>query len=142
MQLILPGWARTQVPGIWLLTGLGGGGTIPDSADQILISSNATNNLVLDGNRKITNLTLSSKTIDLNGYSLTVYGTATMTSGTVTNGTFYARGNLASFNGTLMDCPVDAVCGYIRLSGSTFNETADFTDLGAATGTGSGWMYF
>jgi hypothetical protein len=142
MQLILPGWARTQVPGIWLLTGLGGGGTIPDSADQILISSNATNNLVLDGNRKITNLTLSSKTIDLNGYSLTVYGTATMTSGTVTNGTFYARGNLASFNGTLMDCPVDAVCGYIRLSGSTFNETADFTDLGAATGTGAGGCTF
>jgi hypothetical protein len=59
-----------------------------------------------------------------------------MTSGTVTNGTFYARGNLASFNGTLMDCPVDAICGYIRLSGSTFNETADFTDLGTATGTG------
>ncbi|OQA05465.1 MAG: hypothetical protein BWY67_02127 [Bacteroidetes bacterium ADurb.Bin397] len=65
-----------------------------------------------------------------------------MTSGTVTNGTFYARGNLASFNGTLMDCPVDAVCGYIRLSGSTFNETADFTDLGAATGTGAGGCTF
>ncbi|MBK7389420.1 MAG: hypothetical protein IPI23_10240 [Bacteroidetes bacterium] len=104
--------------------------------------SSGTNGPLLDGNRKITNLTLSSKTIDLNGYSLTVYGTATMTSGTVTNGTFYARGNLTSFNGTLMDCPVDAVCGYIRLSGSTFNETADFTDLGAATGTGSGGCTF
>ncbi|MBK8414490.1 MAG: hypothetical protein IPL22_08265 [Bacteroidetes bacterium] len=114
---------------------------IPDSADFVTISS-GTNGPLLDGNRKITNLTLSSKTIDLNGYSLTVYGTATMTSGTVTNGTFYARGNLASFNGTLMDCPVDAVCGYIRLSGSTFNETADFTDLGAATGTGSGGCTF
>ncbi|MBK8876518.1 MAG: PKD domain-containing protein [Bacteroidetes bacterium] len=114
---------------------------IPDSADFVTISS-GTNGPLLDGNRKITNLTLSSKTIDLNGFSLTVYGTATMTSGTVTNGTFYARGNLASFNGTLMDCPVDAVCGYIRLSGSTFNETADFTDLGAATGTGSGGCTF
>ncbi|MBK7967702.1 MAG: hypothetical protein IPK08_01605 [Bacteroidetes bacterium] len=114
---------------------------IPDSADNVTISS-GTNGPLLDGNRKITNLTLSSKTINLNGYSLTVYGTATMTSGTVTNGTFYARGNLASFNGTLMDCPVDAICGYIRLSGSTFNETADFTDLGAATGTGSGGCTF
>jgi hypothetical protein len=114
---------------------------IPDSADNVTISS-GTNGPLLDQARKITNLTLSSKTIDLNGYSLTVYGTATMTSGTVTNGTFYARGNLASFNGTLMDCPVDAICGYIRLSGSTFNEIADFTDLGAATGTGSGGCTF
>jgi hypothetical protein len=107
-----------------------------------LISSSATNNLVLDGNRKITNLTLSSKTIDLNGYSLTVYGTATMTSGTVTNGTFYARGNLAAFNGTLMDCPVDADCGYIRFSGSTFNSTVTATDQGVATGTGAGGCTF
>ncbi|MBK6643474.1 MAG: hypothetical protein IPG39_20715 [Bacteroidetes bacterium] len=60
---------------------------IPDSADNVTISS-GTNGPLLDGNRKITNLTLSSKTINLNGYSLTVYGTATMTSGTVTNGTF------------------------------------------------------
>jgi hypothetical protein len=119
-----------------------GGGTIPDSADHILISSSATNNLVLDQNRKITNLTLSSKTIDLNGYSLTVYGTATMTSGTVTNGTFYARGNLAAFNGTLMDCPVDADCGYIRFSGSTFNSTVTATDQGVATGTGAGGCTF
>jgi hypothetical protein len=29
-----------------------------------------------------------------------------------------------------------------RLSGSTFNETADFTDQGAATGTGSGGCTF
>ena len=119
-----------------------GGGTIPDSADHILISSSATNNLVLDGNRKITNLTLSSKTIDLNGYSITVYGTATMTSGTVTNGTFYARGNLAAFNGTLMDCPVDAECGYIRFSGSTFNSAVTATDQGVATGTGAGGCIF
>jgi hypothetical protein len=116
-------------------------GTVPDSADNVTISS-GTYSPVLDQNRKVSNLTLSTKTIDLNGYSLTIYGTATMTSGTVTNGTFFARGNLASFNGTLMDCPVDAVCGYIRLSGSTFNETADFTDQGAATGTGSGGCTF
>jgi hypothetical protein len=129
----------TQLP-----TGLagGGGGTIPDSADHILISSSATNNLVLDQNRKISNLTLSSKTIDLNGYSLTVYGTATMTSGTVTNGTFYARGTLAAFNGTLMDCTVDADCGYIRFSGSTFNSTVTATDQGVATGTGAGGCTF
>ncbi|MBK9048367.1 MAG: hypothetical protein IPL74_17350 [Bacteroidetes bacterium] len=119
-----------------------GGSTIPDSADHITISSSATNNLVLDQNRKISNLTLSSKTIDLNGYSLTVYGTATMTSGTVTNGTFYARGNLATFNGTLLDCPVDADCGYIRFSGSTFNSTVTATDQGVATGTGAGGCTF
>jgi len=112
-----------------------------DSIDNITISS-GTYNLVLDQNRKITNLTLSSKTIDLNGYSLTVYGIATMTSGTVTDGDFIARGNLAAFNGTLMDCTVDANCGYIRLSGSTFNEVADFTDQGVATGNGTGGCTF
>jgi|GEM_PF-1772391 len=112
-----------------------------DSIDNITISS-GTYNLVLDQNRKITNLTLSSKTIDLNGYSLTVYGTATMTSGTVTDGDFIARGNLAAFNGTLMDCVVDADCGYIRLSGSTFNEIADFSDQGVATGNGTGGCTF
>ena len=114
---------------------------VPDSADNVTISS-GTYNLLLDQNRRVTNLTLSNKTVDLNSYSLTVYGTATMTSGTITNGTFYARGTLAAFNGTLMDCPVDAVCGYIRLSGSTFNETADFTDTGTATGTGTGGCTF
>ncbi len=65
-----------------------------------------------------------------------------MTSGTVTNGTFYARGNLAAFNGTLMDCPVDADCGYIRFSGSTFNSTVTATDQGVATGTGAGGCTF
>lgn len=125
----------------WTLSSNWSPSGVPDSADNVTISS-GTYSPLLDGNRKIANLTLSSKTIDLNGYSLTVYGTATMTSGTVTNGTFYARGNLASFNGTLMDCPVDAICGYIRLSGSTFNETADFTDLGTATGTGNGGCTF
>ena len=114
---------------------------VPDSADNVTISS-GTYNLLLDQNRRVTNVTLSNKTVDLNSYSLTVYGTATMTSGTVTNGTFYARGTLAAFNGTLMDCPVDAICGYIRLSGSTFNETADFTDTGTATGTGTGGCTF
>ena len=114
---------------------------IPDSADNITISS-GTNNLVLDHNRKVTNLTLSNKTIDLNGFSLTVYGVATMTSGTVTNGDFVGRGSLAAFNGTLMDCSVDADCGYIRLSGSTFNEVADFTDQGVATGLGTGGCTF
>ena len=114
---------------------------IPDSADHITVSS-GTYNLVLDQNRRVSNLTLSTKTINLNGHSLTVYGTATMTSGTVTGGNFIARGSLAAFNGTLMDCPVDAVCGYIRLSGSTFNETADFADTGTATGTGTGGCTF
>jgi hypothetical protein len=37
---------------------------IPDSADNVTISS-GTNGPLLDGNRKITNLTLSSKTIGL-----------------------------------------------------------------------------
>ena len=55
---------------------------IPDSADHITVSS-GTYNLVLDQNRRVSNLTLSTKTINLNGHSLTVYGTATMTSGTV-----------------------------------------------------------
>ncbi len=76
---------------------------VPDSADNVTISS-GTYNLLLDQNRRVTNFTLSNKTVDLNSYSLTVYGTATMTSGTVTNGTFYARGTLAAFNGTVMDC--------------------------------------
>jgi hypothetical protein len=115
--------------------------SIPDSADNVTISS-GTYDLVLDQNRKVTNLTLSNKTIDLNGFSLTVYGVATMTSGTVTNGDFIARGSLAAFNGTLMDCSVDANCGYIRLSGSTFNEVADFTDQGVATGNGNGGCTF
>lgn len=114
---------------------------VPDSADHITVSS-GTYNLVLDQNRRVSNLTLSTKTINLNGYSLTVYGIATMTSGTVTGGNFIARGSLAAFNGTLMDCPVDAVCGYIRLSGSTFNETTDFADTGTATGTGTGGCTF
>lgn len=113
---------------------------VPDSADNVTIST-GTYNLALDQNREA-NLTLSSKTIDLSTYTLTVYGTATMTSGTVTNGTFKCRGTLAAFNGTLMDCPVDAVCGSIRLSGSTFNEVADFTDWEQPPEQGSGGCTF
>jgi hypothetical protein len=45
-------------------------GTVPDSADNVTISS-GTYSLVLDQNQKVSNLTLSTKTIDLNGYSLT-----------------------------------------------------------------------
>ncbi|MBK7390238.1 MAG: hypothetical protein IPI23_14550 [Bacteroidetes bacterium] len=63
-----------------------------------------------------------------------------MTSGTVTNGTFMPAA-LWQLNGTLMDCTVDADCGYIRFSGSTFNSTVTATDQGVATGTGR-WMHF
>ncbi|HMT30528.1 MAG TPA: hypothetical protein PKD91_14730, partial [Bacteroidia bacterium] len=38
--------------------------------------------------------------------------------------------------------PVDADCGYIRFSGSTFNSTVTATDNGVATGTGAGGCTF
>jgi|GEM_PF-1552655 len=87
---------------------------------------------------------MSSDSLNLGGYTLTFKGTGTFTSGIIYNGTLQGRASasVASFNGTKIDCLVDIVCGYIRLSGSTFEQDAIFEDLGFATGAGSGGCTF
>ncbi len=125
----------------WNNTGNWNPSGIPDSTDNVTIVS-TTNQPILDQNRKVNNLTMTSGTVDLNGYELLIKGTGTFTSGTITNGNLKARGTLADFKGTLIDCTVDAVCGYIKLSGSQFEEDAYFEDTGYATGTGDGGNVF
>lgn len=115
---------------------------LPDSLDNITISGNEPSP-ILSQNRKVNNLTITGDSILLGTYTLTFKGTGTFTSGVITNGTLQGRSTgLATFTGTKIDCIANIICGYIRLSGSTFQYDAYFEDTGVSTGLGAGGCTF
>src|SRR5688572_25893901 len=126
--------------GNWSLSGFPNG-----SGDDAIIVS-ASNQPVLDQNRTIGNLTITSGTLNLGGYSLICTATLAANGGTVQNGILKPRGNGASsqanFSGTYINCRVEANCGTIALSGSTFGGVCMLTDSSANDSNGSGGCTF
>lgn len=114
---------------------------VPGSSDDVIVVS-ATNDLELDQNRTVNEFRINSGTFDLNGYELTMNGDAAFISGTITNGKILPRGTELVFNGGAIDVEVEAICGYIKLNGCTFNEDAYFEDTGYATSSGNGGNIF
>lgn len=103
---------------------------VPGSGDNITIA-NVTNDPVLDGNRTVNNLTLSSGAVlDMDGHTLTVNGTATLNAGTVTDGLFYKNSGSVDFAGVDMNCKVDVTANILKVYDTWFADTAllDETD--------------
>lgn len=104
---------------------------IPGSNDSVTIAS-ATWSPGLNNNTTVTDLTMLSGTLQLNGQQLMVTGTARFTGGQVTNGTLNVQCSDAYLSGTVFGSTVgvNITCSNIYLNGSVFNGTTALTKQG------------
>ena len=101
---------------------------------DILSISNQTNNPVLAANTTIQTLTMTSGTLDCNGYTLTISATASFNGGTINNGTITCYGtSTLTFAGTTFGAAVNATGNNILLSNSIFNNTLTIVKKGSTS---------
>ncbi|HKR04824.1 MAG TPA: T9SS type A sorting domain-containing protein [Bacteroidia bacterium] len=101
---------------------------VPSTNDTVLITSAGTFQPVLDQTRTVKKFTITSGTLNLNTYDLTISNTSSFTAGTISNGKIYPNGVQATYSGTTFNCEVNSVAGKVFLSGSTFNYRCYFED--------------
>jgi hypothetical protein len=112
----------------------------PGSGDNITIVTH-TNLPLLDQNRTVTNITMTSGTFDLNTFTLSATGTSSFNGGTITNGTLQPNGT-STFAGTTIDVTLTISAGKVLLNGSTFNYAVTITDTSSAHHYGTGGNTF
>jgi hypothetical protein len=126
----------------WNNSGNWVGGIIADSSDNIVINSNAPNNLILTQNQKITNLTINGDTLDLGGYMFEITGTAYFNGGLVKNGLLKPTGSLCHFGGATLDARIEATCGYFHMNSGVYKKPVFLTSTGAATSSSTYGNHF
>ena len=119
---------------------------IPGSGDNVTIVTGS-NNCVLDGAHSVTNITLTSGTLNLNGYALLSSGNAIFTAGTVTNGTLTVNagtGNTATLTNTTFSASgiLNITTGAITLNGGMYGGAVTCNQTGATQTTGTGGATF
>ncbi len=114
---------------------------IPGAADNITVVTGG-NTCMLNAGAAITNITLTSGTLDLGGFTLQVNGTtATFTAGTVQNGNLTVSGATTTTFGNgpvTMNCIVNITSAAITLKNTTFQGTTNLTKTGASNDASSG----
>ncbi|MBX3238547.1 MAG: T9SS type A sorting domain-containing protein [Chitinophagaceae bacterium] len=107
---------------------------VPTTIDNVQIVTGA-NNCILDASAVISNLTLTSGILDLNGVTLSVQGTtAVFSSGVVQNGNLLipAAGNVTFGTGSVtMNCTVNIHSASLQIRNATFNGYTHITKTGA-----------
>jgi len=128
-----------NTPGNWTPAG------VPGAADNVTIVT-AGNSCLMPANETITNFKLTSGTLDMGNFTLTIGGsTATFTAGTVQNGTVtIPAATTTSFgNGPVtMNCTVAISTATISLKNTTFQKTLTLTKTGASNDGNSGGNTF
>jgi hypothetical protein len=71
----------------------------------------------------IRNITMSSRTLDLNGFALQVNGTAVFSGGTMSNGSLVIVSASATFSGTTFNVPISYTGARALFNGGIFNNT-------------------
>lgn len=92
---------------------------IPDLGDDVSIS-NQSNNPVFEEISGLDNFTMTSGSLDLDGFTLVVYGDASFDGGTITNGNIHLLGT-AIFAGTTIDIGITGTATSLQFNGSSFN---------------------
>jgi len=114
---------------------------IPGPTDNATIVTGS-NICALNVNASIGNLTVTSGTLDLGGYTLTINGSnAIFTSGTVQNGTLTVSGATTTTfgNGTVtMNCIVNVTSAAVTFRNTTFQQAVNITKTGASNDASSG----
>ena len=125
-------WAT---PGNWTPNG------IPGAADNVKIVTGS-HTCLLNASTHITNITLTSGTLDLGGDTLTADGTtAIFTAGTIQNGAIIASGaTTATFgNGPLtMNCSVTVTSAAVTMRNTVFQNTLTITKTGSTNDASGG----
>jgi hypothetical protein len=116
-------------------------GGIPGNIDNVTIVTGG-NTCSLNANTSISNITLTSGTLDLGGFSLTAGGaTAQFTKGTVQNGSLSipaATTTNFTTGPVIMNCTVNIVTGTITIKNTTFQTTTTINKNGASNDNSSG----
>lgn len=95
---------------------------VPTAIDNATIVTGS-NNCVLANDVAVTNLTITSGTLNLNGHTLTTTGTVVANGGVCNNGTFNSTATFLTFGGTTFGADIVASVTNVYFNGSTFNGT-------------------
>ncbi|MCC7231750.1 MAG: hypothetical protein IT242_02305, partial [Bacteroidia bacterium] len=115
---------------------------VPGSGDTVTIVTGS-NNVYLAGNTPVTKFTMTSGTVDLQTYTLTISSASTFTSGQVNNGNLVMYGtSTLIFSGTRFGASVYATGNSVLLNGSTFNDTLSVVKKGASADNSKGGNTF
>jgi Secretion system C-terminal sorting domain len=113
---------------------------IPGSIDNVTIVTGS-NTCVLNASTPVNNITVTSGTLDLGGFTLSVSGpTVVFSTGTVQNGTVNITGATnTTFNGPLtMNCPVNITSASVTLKNTIFQNALTLTKTGVSNDNSSG----
>jgi hypothetical protein len=112
----------------------------PTNVDHAIIVA-APNVPTLVANTPITNITMTSGSLNLGGFTLTTTGNQTFTAGTVSNGTLssISAGTSLFTNTTFAaDATINLSSNAITINGGTFNGTTSLNVYGTGNTTGTG----
>lgn len=109
---------------------------VPVAGDNVTIVTR-TNQPTYNGVAGVTNFTMTSGTLNLNGYTLNISGIAAFNSGTINNGKISVNSTTSlTIAGTLFNCKFMSLTNSFALNGSTFNDST-FITRKASGGTGA-----
>ena len=112
----------------------------PDVGDDVTIVSGS-NNPIFTEVAGLNNFTINSGTLNLNGFTLTVSGSANFNGGSINNGAVSCSGTVI-FAGTTFSVNVATNSASVSFNGSTFNNPVSITKSGSGSVTSSGGNSF
>ncbi|HEY0978966.1 MAG TPA: T9SS type A sorting domain-containing protein [Flavobacteriales bacterium] len=140
ITIVVMGHAKAQINYTWTGTGdtawndpvnWNPSTGFPSTADNVTIPATA-NAPVLDSDRTVNNLVVTTGVLDLGGRNLTYTGTGTFSGGSINNGTLVPNAPTASstFSGTTFQATVNGSAARIFLNGSTFHAPVTLNKTG------------
>jgi hypothetical protein len=116
---------------------------IPDFGDDAIVVS-APNNPVMDEISGLENFTISSGSLDLNGFTLVIYDVANFNGGSISNGNIniHSTAGDATFAGTTFHVGLSINSDNVLFNGSTFNSAVSVTKAGATNNVSTGGNTF
>lgn len=112
---------------------------VPGTDDHIQVVS-AANACTLDANRTVSNITVTSGTLNLGGYTLTGTGAAvTLSAGTIQNGNLVstATATITGMGAVTLNCNLNVTSSSITIRNATFNGTTAITKTGTVSDNGN-----
>lgn len=111
---------------------------VPGTNDSIIIVTGS-NDVYLTSSLTVKQISVTSGTLNLQSYSLTVSGTGNFNSGNINNGTLIVYGtSTQTFKGTQFGAKVKVTGNSILLHGSVFNDSLFVVKKGTSNDNGKG----
>lgn len=115
----------------------------PDYGDDVIINTGS-NIPVYEEISGFNDFTINSGSIDLDGFTIVIGGTATFNGGTITNGAVNCSGSTSTFAGTVFASGVSLTVNStnVYLNGGVFNSSVSITKSGSGDNSSSGGNIF